>query len=74
MSKMKKTASSISQRSLQNVPTAARPRGVKASTSVPSLDLASVNNSLQIATVAEKASESLKVNDQLLLEKTDLKA
>ena len=40
---------------------------------MPSLDLASVNNSLQIATKAEKASESLKVNDQLLLEKTDLK-
>ena len=43
--------------------------------SVPSLDLASVNNSMKIQALNNSNNDILlKVNDQILLENTDLKA
>ena len=45
------------------------------STSLPSLDLASVNNSMNLHALNNPKNEILlKVNDQILLENTDLKA
>ena len=49
--------------------------GLVSAASVPSLDLASVTNSMKLhALNSSNKDELLKVNDQILLENTDLKS
>ena len=86
----KKSQMSVSHRSLQQSASATSTQqwqrqqnqqnlglggGGLSSASVPSLDLSSVNNSMKLQALSSANNDILlKVNDQILLENTDLKA